>query len=403
MNEREISYLVLKQVYLEDKYANLALKNILKKIEKQKRAFVVELVNGVIRNDLYLKSQFIDLIRVDTKLSVQLILMMAFYEKQFMNSVDYAIVNEYVSITNKKSKSLVNAILRNYLNRIIKSEDNSLEDISTNYSLPLWIVKMIHAQHGEEFFKNFIIDYQDVKPVVFYHLNTNLASKEDLKDIEIEFVDDVMFTAKESLVEHPLFKLGYFYIQDFGAKKITDYLDLSWCKRVLDVCAAPGSKSFNILEKLTNKQSLFINDISESRLQLIQQMAKQLGYETLNYWNIDGRDVDKQGLQFDCILADVPCSGLGVLKRKVDLKNKIQSNNIDDLLIIQREILDSCYKSLEKNGILLYSTCTINKKENQRQIQNFLKTYSDMELLDEEVIMNGGGSDIFYIAKMRKI
>lgn len=403
MNERKLAYDILKESYLENAYVNLVLKQKLKQIEQQKRAFVVELVNGVIRNDIYLKFQFEELLNPDTKQSVTIILMMAYYEKLFMNSVDYAIVNEYVSITNKKHKALVNAILRNNLNRhkdIVLDDD---KDFSTFYSLPLWIFKMIKSQYSQEFLMEYLNDYQNNIPKVFYHLNPLKANKDDLNKYGVEFLDDLIFIAKENLINTKEFEDGYFYIQDLGAKQITDFLDLTDKKMILDVCAAPGSKSFNILEKLKDNQKLYINDINESRLELIKQMAKKLSHNNLNIINIDAQKIDELNLKFDCILADVPCSGLGVLKRKVDLKNKIKPENIDEIILIQEKILDGCYRSLASNSLLLYSTCTINTKENNKQIQKFLKKYPDMKLLEEKLIFNNIGSDIFYIAKMIKI
>lgn len=403
MNERKLAYDILKESYLENAYVNLVLKQKLKQIEQQKRAFVVELVNGVIRNDIYLKFQFEELLNPGTKQSVTIILMMAYYEKLFMNSVDYAIVNEYVSITNKKHKALVNAILRNNLNRhkdIVLDDD---KDFSTFYSLPLWIFKMIKSQYSQEFLMEYLNDYQNNIPKVFYHLNPLKANKDDLNKYGVEFLDDLIFIAKENLINTKEFEDGYFYIQDLGAKQITDFLDLTDKKMILDVCAAPGSKSFNILEKLKDNQKFYINDINESRLELIKQMAKKLSHNNLNIINIDAQKIDELNLKFDCILADVPCSGLGVLKRKVDLKNKIKPENIDEIILIQEKILDSCYRSLASNSLLLYSTCTINTKENNKQIQKFLKKYPDMKLLEEKLIFNNIGSDIFYIAKMIKI
>lgn len=403
MNERKLAYEILKESYLDKAYVNLVLKNKLKLVDNLKRPFIVEIVNGVIRNDLFLKYQFQHLINNNTKESVIILLMMAYYEKIFMDNVEYAIVNEYVKISNKKYKAIINAVLRN--NLTIKKDLilNSDENLSIYYSLPLWILKMIKSQHSKEFLNEFLNDYKNYKPKLFYHLNTLKINKKQLNNSDIEFIDEEIFISKKSLIETEEFVNGYFYIQDLGAKQITDHLDVNNKKRIIDVCAAPGSKSFNILEKIKDKQNLYINDINANRLSLIKDMALKLGYSNLNFINVNACELESLNLTFDCILADVPCSGLGVLKRKTDLKNKIKPENIDEIILLQEKILDSCYKVLEANGQLLYSTCTINTKENHKQILRFLNKYNDMKLIEDKIIFNKNGSDIFYIAKMIKI
>ena len=132
-------------------------------------------------------------------------------------------------------------------------------------------------------------------------------------------------------------------------------------------------------------------------------MAEKLGYEGINYLNYDGRDIkDHIEIQFDRILLDAPCSGLGVIGRKPDLKFHIEPNNLDELQDIQSQLLKSMDPLLKKEGILLYSTCTLNVKENNKLIQHFLKEYDNYQLLKEETIINDLG-DCFYYAKLKKV
>lgn len=399
MTQRQLAYDILKDSYLKNQYVNIVFRNKIKLIDKIKRNFVLELVNGVIRNDLFLKYQFQHLINKKTKFEVIILLMMAYYEKHFMQNENYAIVNEYVNLAKKYDKGFVNYILRNNLDNFIEVSGQSDEELSLKYSLPLWIIKLLKAQYSEKEFEYFLNDYQDNKPIVYYHLNPLKAKKEDFKDVE--FINDDIFISKDSLIESDEFKAGKMYIQDQGAYFIVEKLNVLKDSRVLDICAAPGSKSFNILEKLENKNSLYINDISNTRLQLIKEHSNKLGYKDLNFLNYDGIELKNKGFTFNRILADVPCSGLGVLKRKVDLKNKIQPVNLDELVKVQKDILESCYEMLENDGILVYSTCTINKKENERQIKEFMQKHPDLTLIEEGLIIKPK-SDIFYFAKIKK-
>lgn len=399
MTQRQLAYDILKDSYLKNQYVNIVFRNKIKLIDKIKRNFVLELVNGVIRNDLFLKYQFQHLINKKTKFEVIILLMMAYYEKHFMQNENYAIVNEYVNLAKKYDKGFVNYILRNNLDNFIEVSSQSDEELSLKYSLPLWIIKLLKAQYSEKEFEYFLNDYQDNKPIVYYHLNPLKAKKEDFKDVE--FINDDIFISKDSLIESDEFKAGKMYIQDQGAYFIVEKLNVLKNSRVLDICAAPGSKSFNILEKLENKNSLYINDISNTRLQLIKEHSNKLGYKDLNFLNYDGIELKNKGFTFNRILADVPCSGLGVLKRKVDLKNKIQPVNLDELVKVQKDILESCYEMLENDGILVYSTCTINKKENERQIREFMQKHPDLTLIEEGLIIKPK-SDIFYFAKIKK-
>ena len=199
-----------------------------------------------------------------------------------------------------------------------------------------------------------------------------------------------------------MYKKGYLYVQDVNSASLYKNLDLQKDDVLLDVCCAPGSKLFNCLDIL-KPENCYGNDIHENRVKLIAKMADKLGFEGIHYLNHDGRELHKVlDVKFDKILLDAPCSGLGVIGRKPDLKFHIKPESLDELQKLQFELLESMKDLLKNDGILLYSTCTLNKKENGRLIRRFLSQEDRFILLKEETIINDLG-DCFYYAKMKKV
>ena len=398
MNQRELAYQILKESIVDKKYTNLLLRQKLNILPNIQRPFVINLVNGVLRNYDYLNYQYEDLLKDKIKTKNRIILCMALYEKFFMNEKDYVVNNEYVSLVNDFDKGFINAILHN-----IKEfkEINDIDDksISIKYSLPLWLIKLLKSQYEDEYL-NIISSFKN-EAIVYYHINKNI-NYDDLKNLDINIINDYVFTSNNYLVDTKEYEKGYFYIQDINSSKIVDYLDLKEGLTLLDGCAGPGGKLFNALGYL-NEKDVYANELYEHRLDLIKRNAKRLGFNNINYLNEDARKLNEiLDIKFDRILLDVPCSGLGVLKRRPDLRFHMEANNLDELQVLQKEILLSCSKLLKKDGILVYSTCTLNKKENHKQIENFLKDNEDFKLLEDNTLLDYSG-DYFYVAKIKKV
>lgn len=399
--QRKIAYEILLASFTKGQYANLGLKNRLKELPPIKRGFVTELVNGVLRNYLLLEYQFKEYLKQDTKIDLKIILAMSCYERFYLGKDAYVSVNEYVSLGKSKAeKNFINAILRK-VDKFIEPDTNTIEGLSIKYSLPLWITKMLSKQYSEEDF-NFFLDDLSNEPKVFYHLNHNKAKFEDLKKYKINILDENIFTSNDNLLLTDEFKKGMMYVQDFNSSKIVNFLDLNKDNIYLDVCSAPGSKLFNALE-IVNDKNAYANDLHDHRVKLIKSRAIQLGYKNVNYLNLDAtKDFDKYEAYFDRILIDAPCSGLGVLKRKPDLRYHISPSDIDDIVLLQSQILDHIATRVKSGGIMVYSTCTINTKENRRQIDNFLKRHEEFELIEDTLLKERMDSDRFYVAKLLK-
>ncbi len=400
MNQRTLAFQILNATINNGEYAGLMMKNELNKLPLIQRAFVTELVNGVLRHFYELRAQFKDEGKISSK--VEIILSMATYERFFLKQKDYVVFNEYPNLVNKKGeKSFISAILHK-LNNYVEYLGDDDEKLSIHYSLPLWMIKLIKKQYPQREFRTFLDNVNKI-PQVFYRINkrkTNYAYLSDKYDIKI--INEDTFTSNQNLINTSDFKEGLFYIQDVNSSKLYHYLGLEKDNTLLDVCSAPGGKLFNALD-IIKPTNAYANDFHEHRLNLIKMTAKKLGFDEINYLNHDGRYLkDKINLEFDRILLDVPCSGLGILRRKPDLRYHIKPENLDELQLLQMELVENNIPLLKKGGILVYSTCTINKKENERQVAALLERHSDMHLLEEKTFVGEDDGDLFYVAKIKK-
>lgn len=394
--QRELAYQILCSSLIGGQYANILLKNSLKSIEINQRAFITELVYGVLRNYLFLNYQFTAFLKGKTKEEDKIILAMAAYEKYFLKHPDYVYTNEYVKLAkNRIAKGFINAVIRK-----LPAELQYADAEYINYSLPKWIYDMLKAQYDTASLQYYLLNLNQ-EPELYYRLNPKKCTFDKLK-LPFRAIDNRMFTSENNLINSDEFRKGYFYVQDYNGSFIVDYLDLQADDLLLDACSAPGSKLFNALETVMPK-NVYANDLYAHRLKLIQDKATILGYEGINYLNTDISIHDSRYDNFfDKILIDAPCSGLGVIKRKPDLKYHIRPEDIDDIMILQSKILDTAAAYLKSTGILVYSTCTINTKENGRMIQSFIQKHPDFELLCDEMLQKETNSDYFYVAKLLK-
>ena len=396
MNQRETALEILYKTIKEESYSNLLMRRELEKLPRIQRAFTTNLVNGVLRKYEYLSYQFRDEIKPDTTLRVRLILCMALYERFCLKEKDYVVNNEYVELgKNRHEKAFINALLHKIKNL------KEAEDPWIRYNLPEWIYRLLSSQYDEETLKKILSVYQKI-PSVYYRINKKKCRTQDLEKLNINVMNEDIFTAKDNLLTTEEYKKGYFYIQDYNSASLYRHLDLKENNTLLDVCSAPGSKLFNCLDIL-KPENCYANDLHENRVKLIQKMAEKLGYVGIHYLNQDGRKLkDILDLQFDRIMLDAPCSGLGVIGRKPDLKFHVRPESLDELEKLQLELLNSVKDLIKEDGIILYSTCTLNRKENDRLVRKFLNEDGRYQLLEENTIINEEG-DAFYYAKIKRV
>ena len=393
--QRLIALNILRKTISDESFTSLLMRKELEKLEKVQRPFVTNIVQGVLKNYELLEYN-VNLYVRKTSLTNKLILMMALYERYFLKEKEYAVNNSYVELSKTKyDKSFINATLRNI--RELKYSDNEW----INVSLPEWLYKLIKKQYPDDY-RTIIKNYHSVHKT-YYRLNPNKTDFDYLKDkYDIEIMENNVFISKQNLINTDDFNNGFFYIQDINAAKLTSVLKLKEDYTLLDVCSAPGSKLFNTLELLKDSNT-FSNDLNSTRLELIKKKALILGYKNINFLNCDGRYLNsKLNMKFDVIMMDVPCSGLGVIGRKPDIKFHIKPENLDELQNIGYEILNNCSKLLKEDGQILYSTCTINRKENEKQIEKFIKNNPEFKIIEEKTIIESYG-DLFYYCLLSRV
>ena len=393
--QRLIALNILRKTISDESFTSLLMRKELEKLEKVQRPFVTNIVQGVLKNYELLEYN-VNLYVRKTSLTNKLILMMALYERYFLKEKEYAVNNSYVELSKTKyDKSFINATLRNI--RELKYSDNEW----INVSLPEWLYKLIKKQYPDDY-RTIIENYHSVHKT-YNRLNPNKTDFDYLKDkYDIEIMENNVFISKQNLINTDDFNNGFFYIQDINAAKLTSVLKLKEDYTLLDVCSAPGSKLFNTLEILKDSNT-FSNDLNSTRLELIKKKALILGYKNINFLNCDGRYLNsKLNMKFDVIMMDVPCSGLGVIGRKPDIKFHIKPENLDELQNIGYEILNNCSKLLKEDGQILYSTCTINRKENEKQIEKFIKNNPEFKIIEEKTIIESYG-DLFYYCLLSRV
>lgn len=393
-------------VVLEGTYSNLYLKNHLKEVSKKDQALCTKIFYGTIQNYdycQYIYQQFISRKKVESKIGV--LLTMSVYQIKFLDKVpDYAICNEAVDLAKKinpKSAGFVNAVLHKVIQNEVKFPDDEIEKTAILNSIKPWLVKMWCSQYGMERAKQIAMHSNMTLPVVIRRNSLLINENDFLKDPYLEKIKDselYVYTGEE-ISSHPYYVKGYMSAQDPGSYQIAKTLGAKCEEKILDVCSAPGTKAMALAQLMDNKGAIDCLDIHEHRVQLIKKDAKRLHVDIIHTYCKDATKISDLGL-YDRVLCDVPCSGYGVLARKPDIKLRMKSEDMDSLIKIQREILASAANHVRVNGCLVYSTCTLNKKENEKQIGYFIKNHSEFSLEKEETLFPNEYSGGFFIAKL---
>lgn len=384
-----------------DKLLDIEIKN--SSLSGVDKSLLFEIVHGVTRwlgridwilNGFY-KGQFSKCIP-----NVKNAMRVALYQILFLDKVpDYAAVNEAVDFVKKlqgqKPADLTNAVLRN----IIRSKDSIRypdpnEDIvaylSAYYSHPTWIVKRWVNRYGKDDTEKFLIANNN-KPTLILRVNNLVTNADELKSllnsVDLKFSNGkylsefIHMANLSNITDWEYFRKGYFSVQDESTGLPIKLLDVNSEMRVLDLCAAPGGKTAFIADVMGNKGEIVALDRFESRLKILQKNLDRLKVTNVKTIIIDSNDyTDAQG--FDRVLVDAPCSGLGTLTKKPDLKWKRDLGDIRNIVNIQYELLKKGAMLLKQGGSLVYSTCTVEPEENFDIIQKFLSGNPNFKLIN---------------------
>lgn len=389
MNAREKAYELLCEIVLKKKYSNLALRHGINDFSALDRSLIVSIVYGTMQNYIYVRYLWEDFVSKKLPNDMAVLMDMSIYQLVFLDKLpDYAIVSEAVDIASKKHKgkykSVINALLRRFLREERREVSyDPLERLSITTSHPLWLVKMWERQYGFEIAQK-ICDNDQQIPVQACRVNTLFTDRETLMKENEHFQlgklsRDGLIYDGEALAQTKEYNEGKITIQDEASQCVAFFLDPQPNEKVLDVCAAPGTKSTHLAQLMHDQGEIIACDIHKHRVELIESSLKRLGIHCVQPMVNDGTKSHEvfEHESFDRILLDAPCSGYGVLKRKNDIKVHMQSSDMDEIIPLQQELLESVSVLLKKGGRLVYSTCTLNKKENEKQIENFLKKHDD--------------------------
>jgi len=421
---RRIAYLTLMDVESKQAYSNLALNHHIISGRPDAPAFVRELVYGVLENKIYLDYIIEQYIRTPIgkmKASDLMVLRLGLYQLKFLDGVpEYAAVNESVDMARKYCRGregFINGVLRSFLRagKEVELPDRTKDEVrylSVRYSYEPWIIELWLEQYAPDFVEE-LLAAGNMTPDLTIRVNTLKTSREDLKRRIVAkgykaedgvLCKEALHVEGRGLLGGKLFNSGMFSVQDESSILAVNMLDPQPEETVMDVCAAPGGKTLAIAEKMRNRGNVIAWDIYKRKLAIIDKEAKRLGVTNVSTRTWDATRVDSSMIEkADRVLVDAPCSGLGVVRRKPEIKYKKKSSEIDELPEKQLAILSASSKYLKPGGTLVYSTCTISPHENQHVVREFLKRNPGFSKEEElQLLPNVNGTDGFFICKMKK-
>lgn len=388
----------------EGAYSNIKLNHYYKKYDMKTidRAFTSEIVYGTLRYLLridYFINQFSKIKTKDMNKWVLNSIRIAVYQIFFMDKVpEYAAINESVEIVKSKEKkatAFVNGILRNMLRNKNKFNEIKIKDtkkrLSIEYSHPEWMVEMFIKQFGVDFTKELLKANNSI-PDLSIRINSLKTNKDEIKNMlreqGIEVVDgkleEALILRNFSHIEKSKeFNEGLFIIQDESSMIPAKVLDAKPGMQVLDMCSAPGGKTTQIATSMNNEGHIIAFDIHEHKIDLINNNCRRLGISIVDAKLKDAQILMEEYIDFaDRVLVDAPCSGIGLLRKKPEIKYNIKKEDIKSLSEIQKNILYNASKYVKKDGYIVYSTCTLTLEENENVINEFLRKNNNFELVD---------------------
>lgn len=403
-NARELILDMLMEILEKGTYSHLVVRDVLNKydyIDSRDKAFVKRVTEGTLERMIqidYILDQFSKVPVLKMKPLIRNLMRMSVYQLLYMDSIpDSAVCNEAVKLAGKRGfrglAGFVNGVLRNIARNQQKisypdQQKEKCKYLSVWYSMPEWLIKMWTCAYGEE--KTLLILEGVLKehPVTVRmkeSLNEEQISRwlAELKQQNIKVTQHpylsyaYQLSNMEGVKNLPGYEEGYFAVQDVSSMLVTEAAGVDDTDiLVVDVCAAPGGKSLHMAEKLAGKGRVISRDLTEYKVSLIRDNIERMGYENILTQVWDAAVLDESLIEkADVVLADLPCSGLGIMGKKRDIKYRMNEDALKELWALQRKILDVVWRYVKPGGILIYSTCTINPEENEKTVEWFTKEH----------------------------
>ncbi|QBQ08023.1 16S rRNA (cytosine967-C5)-methyltransferase [Spiroplasma gladiatoris] len=415
MNSREQALNILYKVIKEQKHANKMLNELSKSkaMSSSDIAFIYKLVYGTIQYKIYLEyvvNKIINPLKTDYK--IQVLLWMNLYQIKFLKTSIYSVTNEAVELTKK-----INSNLSGLVNVVSKKlQDTKLWEVNIKnkqnitpleMGFPFWLYKQIQKDYSTEV-ANKIVNISNEQCNFSFRVNLKLITQKEFEkkymqewDLQKSNIVNNGYLTNKNIIKTKEFEQGLIFIQDETSILAVELLEVKKNSKVLDMCCAPGGK-LTYIATFINKNNLVDGyEINKSKEKIINQNLKRLQISNVNLNFTSALNINKT---YNRILLDAPCSGFGVFKRKPEIKlKKYSDQEMQELYDLQYDLLKKAVESLDKKGILVYSTCTINKKENQNQIEKLLRSYPDINLEYQQQFFGfEGNNNGFYIAKLKK-
>lgn len=398
-NVRDAALTILLAVDKSQAYSNLLLHQTIEKykIDAKDRGLLTELTYGTLQHKLTLDYYLEPFIKGKVDIWVRWLLRMSLYQMHYLTKIPaHAAVNEAVEIAKRRGHkgiaSLVNGVLRSILREGVRSLDeieNEVERLAIATSHPQWLVERWVESYGFDKTRE-MLEENNIPPAQTARVNLTKATveevlttleREGVKAKRSEYVPECIYLLSGQAARTGAFRNGLITIQDESSMLPATVLNPRPGMKVLDMCAAPGGKTTHMAEKMNNEGSILATDLHPKKLDLIEENTARLGLTIVQTAPIDGRQATQylKAEDYDAILVDAPCSGLGVMRRKPDIKYTKREEDLKSLQTIQLNILKNAVQLLKVGGKLVYSTCTVDKEENEGTVKAFLANHPEME------------------------
>ncbi len=392
---REIVVDILEKVELQDAYSNVVLKETLDEYDGliiKDKGLITEITNGTMeykRRLDYVINQFANIPVSKMKPVIRNVLRMSVYQILFLDRVpNSAVCNEAVNIVKKRKMGGLSGFVNGVLRTIIRKKDeikypdkatDPVQYLGVMYSFPDWMIELWLKAYSYDFVEA-LCQAMNKAPELTIRVNNLLTSKEALskdlikEDIAVvngELVPEALrLKNSASIARLNSFKKGYFTVQDESSMLVSHVLDPQPGEIILDACGAPGGKTTHIAELMKGKGTVVSGDIYQQKLDLIQETSHRMQHQNIEVVLQDAAQENPDYIEkFDRVLIDAPCSGLGIIRKKADIKWSKQYSDIDALTKLQRDIIKTSSQYVKPNGILVYSTCTISPLENEEMVK----------------------------------
>lgn len=420
LNTREVVLDMLLEVVRNNAHSHILIKNVLDKynyIEENEKAFIKRLFEGTLEREItidYVINSFSNTPVNKMKPLIRCLMRMSTYQIIYMDRVpDSAAINEAVKLAKKRKFVNLSGFVNGVLRKVASNKDSCIntEDICVVYSVSKVIVDSLTKDYGIDRTKEILAESLKERHL-FVRIREELdkeAKDRIIDEWKAHNIDYSQHSAldyayelnnTENLGRLKCFEAGLYTVQDVASMMVCENAEINKDDFVIDVCAAPGGKSLHAISKGAVVES---RDVSDYKVSLIEENRERLGADRLCTKVWDATVLDESAIEkADILLADVPCSGLGVMGRKPDIKRNVTEEGLDSICNLQKSIMDTVWKYTKIGGTLMYSTCTLRKAENENMVE-YLTTNYPFELVKMETMFPDDNHDGFFIARLKRI